>query len=181
MLPPEQCFRDFSLIEAGVGARTLVGVFDAQLTDGDVLQIGAHQIRVHVGRLALALAERWLLPAMMGVEGPVTIDDFLLQLVPCADINAAIPPGNPNSGVCEQLIVHPLADQLRQQIEGIAVGLDTFTLQGHVKAVDLIPDTRTDHLVDGVWDANFGNAGDLVPGAGTFSGCRSDFCDQPAP
>jgi hypothetical protein len=79
------------------------------------------------------------------------------------------------------LIVRPLADQLRQQIEGLSAGLDTFTLSGQVKVVDAIPDTRADHLVDGVWDAAFGDAADLVPEAGTFSGCRTELCEMPAP
>ena len=43
-----------------------------------------------------------------------------------------------------------------------------------------MPDLAVDRLVDGVWDAAFGDAADLVPGAGTFEGCRADACEPPA-
>jgi len=174
---PEQCLRDFDLEEVGIGPRTLVGVFDAELLDGDLLHIQPHTFGVHFGRLALALLETWVLPSTLGEAGPVTLFDYLSRLVPCADINAALPPGDPNSGVCEAAIVRPLADQLRDQVLGWGAGFDAFTFEGTVRVADTVPDLSVDRLLDGRWDGALGAGEALVPEVGTFEGCRVGQCD----
>ena len=175
---PEQCLRDFDLEAAGVGRRTLVGAFDAELRDGDVLHIEPHTFGVHFGRLAVALLEAWVLPAILGEEGPVTVHAYLARLVPCADINAALPPGDPNSGVCEATIVDPLADELLRQIEGLGAGFEAFTFEGTVTVGEAVPDLSVDRLLDGRWDGAFGDDDALVPAVGTFEGCRVGQCDE---
>ncbi len=174
---PEQCQRDFDLEAAGIGRRTLVGVFDAELGDGDLLHIEPHTFGVHFGRLAVALLETWILPAILGEDGPITLHEYLGRLIPCADINAALPPGDPNSGVCEATIVDPLADELLRQVEGLG-GFEAFTFEGTVTVAEAVPDLSVDRLLDGRWDGTFGDDDALVPDVGTFEGCRVGQCDE---
>ena len=109
--------------------------------------------------------------------GPLTLAELIGRLVPCADINLALPPGDANSGVCEATIVAPLANQLAEQIEGWGAGLDAFTFAGSVRIADSIPDLAVDRLLDGRWDGAFGEAEALVEEVGTFSGCRVGQCE----
>ncbi len=175
---PADCTRDFSLIEAGIGARTITAVFDAEVRDEDLLYIAPHEVDLHLGRLALALVEAWVLPAILDVEGPVFLEEFFGQLLPCADINAALPPFDPASGFCEQVILQPLADLVRQQIDDLVPPVGAFTFEGTVRAVDARPDLLVDSLLDGVWNGTFGEGEDrmLIDEIGTWWGCRLGQC-----
>lgn len=174
-----QCERTFSLIEdAGLPGRTVVAPFDARVEANDRLTIGLHVMRIDFGRVVLGVLESWILPDALGVQGPVSMNTFFGMLIPCADLNAALPPNDPASGVCEATLIAPLADAVTDAILDLGFGLEVFALQGSVTVADLVPDRQVDALIDGSWDVAFGDAQDPVPEAGIFSGCRVGDCPE---
>ncbi len=180
---PEDCVRDISLLDAGIGPRTLVGAFDARLDaeDADLLHIGRHDFDLHMGRLAMALLETWVLPAALGVEGPVTLEQLFATIIDCEQVNLALPPMDANSGVCEATIIQPAAAAVAEQLQGMGAGFQAFTFEGTVRVADALPDLRVDRLEEGVWQGAFGDAEDLAGAAGTFAGCRRGECAEALP
>ncbi len=176
-----RCERTLSLVDdAGLPRRSIAAPFDARVEADDQLIIGSHTMRLHFGRIALGVLEAWLLPEIFGEPGPITIANLFGRLIPCADLNTAIPPFDPMSGVCEGLVIAPLAQGVTEAIENLGLGLDVMNLQGRVTVADLNPDRQVDRLVDGVWDIAFGDSPDVVPEAGTWSGCRVGECPEDA-
>ena len=179
----EECTREFTVGELGLDRRALAGAFDADATPAD-LHIRSHGITVHYGALMLALAEHWIIPTVLGVQGPVTLEDMLGDLIPCQDINAALPGGNPNSGLCEDILVDALSRVARQQLERLEFSPEQFRLEGNVTTADSDGDLRIDQLVNGVWNGTV-DLGTPIAFPGTFRGCRRPApgmnCELPAP
>ncbi|MBU0553377.1 hypothetical protein KKF91_04410 [Myxococcota bacterium] len=170
------CTRRFDLLEMGFGQRSVVAAFDARLDEDEGLTLLPHTLELHVGRMVSSLIEAWLLPAILGVEGPMSYEQFLADSINCPQINEALPPFDPASGLCERAIVAPLAETLRERIAAIGGQPKLLTFEGHVTPTDFDPDLRVDHLIDGVWDISFGADEATIPEAGTFRGCRAGEC-----
>ena len=181
---PEQCERSFDLSQNNGGRDTPIQAnFDARLAESDTLLISRHQMGLNYGLFIILALEEWILPLMTGEMAPVPLERLFEQLIDCAELNAALPPNNPNSGICENNIIPPMAALLRNQLTQINDGLEVLTLEGQVRIADTYPNLKVDWLYDGHWNGWFGNAGerenpeDLVPDVGTFSGCRNTECE----
>ncbi|MCA9547307.1 MAG: hypothetical protein KC613_23050, partial [Myxococcales bacterium] len=174
-----RCERVLSLVDdAGLPRRSIAAPFDARVEANDQLLIGSHIMRLHFGRIALGVLEAWLLPEIFGEPGPIRLVDFFGRLIPCGDLNEAVPPFNRQSGVCEATVLAPLAQGVTEAIENLGLGLDVMSIQGRVTVADEFPDRQVDHLLDGVWDIAFGDSPDVIPETGTFSGCRVGSCPE---
>ena len=174
----EACTREYTLGELGLDRRTIAGAFNAQLTGATQVHVMPHGLTVEYGPLLLALAEHWIIPTIMEVEGPVTLED-VLALIPCEDINASLPGGNPNSGLCEDVLVDALARVVREQLSELTFTPEQFSLEGDVQAADIDGDLRIDKLQNGVWRGTVLFGESSMGFNGSFVGCRRPGPGQP--
>ena len=158
---PGDCERSFDLRDLGLRGELPRAVFDATI-DGAQLEIGAHQIELPMESVALMVAEQWVLPATLGRDGPVTLEALMRELLPCADISAALPLGSLSEGLCEEVLPSALADLLRERLAATG-GVDLLSLEGTARVWDHDGDRRADALLDGEWTGGV---------SGTFTGCR---------
>lgn len=192
---PANCIRQFDIGPAGE-ARPIAGLFDATVCDlsqpaGErpaecpmslnvtQILIPEHSFNVHYGTILLAVAEQWIIPAVLGatsgnpVEGPVSMDELLGQLLPCEAINNSIGAG---STFCEDVLVTALADVIVQQLSRLDLEVNQFTLRGSVEPGDTNADLNIDRLDHGVWTGQIAfTANTTIPFRGCFSGCRKEF------
>lgn len=181
---PEQCVRSFDLAENNGGRDSPIQAdFDARLTDADTLLISRHQMGLNYGLFIILALEEWILPLITEEAAPVPLERLFEQIINCQELNAALPPNDPMSGLCENAILPPLAALLRNQLLQINDGLEVLTLEGQVRIADTYPNLKVDWLYDGLWNGWFGNAEerenpeDLIPDIGIFSGCRNTECE----
>jgi hypothetical protein len=180
---PGMCQREFTIGDLDVERRPIAGVFDAEVVGQDV-HIRPHSLNIKYGVILLGIAEQWIIPAIVGQPGPITLQDLLTQLLPCHDINDFF--GDPNSGLCEDVLVAALSEAITDQISRLDIDVNQFVLEGHVKALDTDGDLTIDTLADGDWDGlvNFSDSA-MVPFDGCFNGCRDMECPMectvPAP
>ena len=175
----EECTREFSVGELGMDRRTIAGGFNAELHGLDELYIQPHSMTLRYGLIILGIAQQWIIPAILGVNGPVTIEELLGDLIPCADINAALPGGNPNSGICEDVLVTALGRLLVDQLGRLDFDADAFVLEGVTEPVDSDGDLTIDRLEEGSWDATIDIGDDGLHFDGEFVGCRRAAPGQP--
>ncbi len=116
----EDCSRDFDVDRAAIGH------FDATV-DGGRIEIGAHQMSLGMERIALLAAEQWLLPATLGRQGPVTLEDLATELLPCDAIAAELP--MVSEGLCQDILPGALAGLVRRELEAMG-GVDVVELSG---------------------------------------------------
>ncbi len=145
--------------------------FDADLV-GDDLIIPTHTYTVQYATILLGLAETWVIPAILGQPGPISIADVLAELLPCEDIDDVIGQGN-----CQAILVEGISEVIYQQITRLEFAADAFTIFGRVTPIDDDGDLVVDRLVDGVWE---GMIGDELRFPGCFTGCRGLDCEPDA-
>jgi hypothetical protein len=192
---PANCIKQFDIGPEGE-ARPIAGLFDATICDTSApadqrpaecpmslmvtqILIPEHSFNVHYGTILLAVAEQWIIPAVLGatggvpVEGPVSVQDLLGQLLPCESINNSIGAG---STFCEDVLVTALADLIVQQLSRLDLEVNQFTLRGSVEPADTNADLNIDRLNNGVWTGEIAFTADaMIPFRGCFTGCRKEF------
>ncbi|MEZ4432735.1 MAG: hypothetical protein R3F65_10000 [bacterium] len=173
--PGSPCIQEFTIGElhndGGANRpRPIFGNFDARL-EGPRLQIPPHTYTVRYATILLALAETWVIPAILGEPGPVTLDEVLADILPCDDIDEVIGDGN-----CQLILVEGIAEVIYEQISRLEFASDDFTLAGSVEPVDDDGDLVIDRLIDGTWNGIIGNE---LHFPGCFTGCRGLDCEPP--
>lgn len=180
---PGMCEREFTIGDLDVERRPIAGAFTAELR-GVELHIQPHSLNVKYGLILLGIAEQWVIPAILGEQGPVTIEDMLAAWLPCEEINNFFNDQTP--GVCEEVLVQALSDVITDQIGRLDVDVDQFVLEGDCSPLDTDGDLRIDTLANGVWRGTMRFSDDnVVPFSGCFSGCRPEMecaeqCEIPA-
>jgi hypothetical protein len=147
----------------------IFAAFDAVVA-GPSMEIKEHTLTVKYGLILLGIAEYWVVPAVMNVNGPVSIGEMLSELLPCESIDNFI--GDPN--FCEDILAVGIGAVLRDVIGGLSFAEDAFTIQGTVRPVDDNGDLVIDRLEGGVWR---GRLGDQSEFNGCFNGCRGLDCE----
>ncbi len=164
------CDRDFTFGDLTLDRRPIAGGFDGQLV-GLRMNIGEHALTLRYGLILLGLAQQWLIPAITGTDDEVTIGEVLATLIPCETINGAL--GEPDSGLCEDILVGALSDILVEQLGLLTFDGDgAFTISGSVEPQDADGDLLVDTLAEGVWSASVRIAGTPIAIDGCFAGCR---------
>jgi len=175
--PGADCVQEFTIGElhgdGGVNnrPRPIFAAFDADLV-GDDLLIPAHTYTVQYATILLGLAEAWVIPAILGQPGPISIADVLAELLPCEDIDDVIGQGN-----CQSILVEGISEVIYQQITRLEFAADAFTIAGRVTPIDDDGDLVVDRLLDGTWE---GMIGDDLRFPGCFTGCRGLDCEPDA-
>ena len=191
---PRDCIRQFPIGPDGE-ERPIAGLFEAAVCDLSAaaearpatcpasleitqLIIPSHSFNAHYGTILLAVAEQWIIPAVLGatsgnpVDGPVALDELLGQLLPCETINNAIGAG---SSFCENVLVAAISDLVVDQLSRLDINIAPFTVSGTVNPKDTNADLNIDRLDDGVWTGVIDFGGNMVPFRGCFSGCKKEF------
>lgn len=169
------CVQEFTIGELhGDGGidnrpRPIFAAFDADLV-GDDLMIPLHTYTVQYATILLGLAETWVIPAILGRPGPISIAEVLGELLPCEDIDDALS----SPGLCQDVLVEGIAEVIYTQLSSLEFAADAFTISGHVTPIDDDGDLVVDRLADGVWE---GMIGDDLRFPGCFSGCRGLDCE----
>ncbi len=166
---PDDCVRTFPIGAEGE-SRPIAGPFTAHL-QGITLQIPEHSLNVQYGSILLNIAEDWIIPAILGQPGPISLRDVLADILPCETINDSFP-GGANSMFCERILVGALSDLVSAQLGRLNADIDAFTLTGTAEPKDTDGDLQIDRLDNGAWTGtiDFGNM-TQVPFRGCFSGC----------
>ena len=172
--PGANCQNEFTIgdvhSERNGGEAAIFSPFDA-IVRGSSMEIKEHTLTVRYGLLLLGIAEYWVIPATLGVNGPVPIDEMLSTLLPCEPINENIG----QADFCEDVLAVGLSEVLREVIGQLSFSDDGFTLRGTVNPVDRDGDLIIDSLESGIWQGRLG-ADSEFPGC--FTGCRGAACDQ---
>ncbi len=166
------CTQEFALGDLAINDRPIFGTFNAEL-DGPQLFIETHGITFRYGLIILGIATNWVIPAITGANGPVTVEEMIATLVPCDEINDFLT-GDPRDGLCERVLVAALAEVLVNQLSRLEFSAEQFTIRGEVTPVDENGDLTIDRLEMGIWNGNI-DAGDLqLEFNGCFEGCRPE-------
>lgn len=143
--------------------------FDASIA-GATMQIKEHTLTVKYGLILLGIAEYWVIPAVLNVSAPVSIDQMLAELLPCDSINDFLD----DQSFCEDVLATGIGIVLREVISGFQLANDAFTLKGSVRPVDDDGDLVIDRLEGGIWE---GRLGPNSVFGGCFNGCRGTECE----
>ncbi|MEE2756269.1 MAG: hypothetical protein VYA30_06395 [Myxococcota bacterium] len=143
--------------------------FDA-VVSGSTMEIKEHTLTVKYGLLLLGIAEYWVVPAVLNVNGPVTIQSMLVNVLPCQSIDNFLD----DQSFCEDVLAAGLGEVLREVISGLSFSNDAFTLQGTVRPVDDDGDLVIDRLQGGIWRGRIGANSEFN---GCFNGCRGLDCE----
>ncbi len=169
------CERDFPIRAASqMNQEVIEGRFDARL-DGDKLVIEPHGLRFRYGLLLLAIMEQWVLPAVLGDAGPITLQAALGVLMegPCQSVDDLL-----GEGICQDVLVDALGDVIVDQVARLQFEPEQFRLTGEAFYADTDGDLRVDRLNGGVWlgTVEIGTDGNGQPEEldflGCFTGCR---------
>jgi hypothetical protein len=178
MNDPAMCTREFTIGDLDVDRRPIAGVFNGRL-EGLDLNIESHGLNVKYGVILLGIAETWVIPAILGqpVGQRIGLDEVLATLLPCQQINDFF--GDPNSGLCEDVLVAALTEILIEQLVELDVDVDQFQLRGTVQPLDTDGDLSIDTLSGGIWNGSIDFGGDMpIPFDGCFNGCRDQECAE---
>lgn len=166
--------RDVTLGPADAGGRnrTIAGRFDAEI-DGTQVRILSHSLEFRYGLILLGIAEEWLIPAALGEQGRVSLEEAFASMLDgvCESIDDFIF-GNPQDGFCEDVLVGALTELLTDQIGSLVFDGDAFTLMGVADLYDTDGDLRVDELRAGVWTGVISN----LPMRGCFEACHGAGC-----
>lgn len=183
----EDCRRQFTIGNLDEERRPIAGVFDSYLetredeATGDsnlYLVIEPHSLNFRYGIIILGLAEQWILPAIVGQPGPLTLEDLLNTLLPCDRINDFF--GDPNSGLCQDVLVAALSEILYDQIRRLDFAPEAFQLRGTAIPLDEDGNLEIDRLSQGKWIGSVHIGDQDFNFNGCFEGCRGDE-ECPAP
>ena len=88
--------RDFTLGDLTSNApdadgrvRVVSAIFDGELV-GSNLEILDHNLQINLGLILLGIAEYWILPEIVNLQAPVSIEEVLAELSPCQRIDDLI-------------------------------------------------------------------------------------------
>ncbi len=178
MNDPGMCQREFTIGDLDVDRRPIAGVFNGRL-EGLDLNIDSHGLNVKYGVILLGIAETWVIPAILGqpIGQRIGLDEVLATLLPCEDINDFF--GDPQSGLCEDVLVAALTEILIEQLVQLDVDVDQFQLRGTVQPLDTDGDLAIDTLSNGIWNGSIDFGGEMpIPFDGCFNGCRDQECAE---
>lgn len=167
--------RDFTIGDLDVDRRPVFGTFGAQLQGADLI-IEAHSLTVRYGLIALGLLEQWLFPRLTGGNQPVGLEELLAAVVPCRQVNDFF--GDPNSGICEDVLVAALSDIILEQIGRLDFDADQFVIDGVVTPLDEDGDLVIDKLDAGRWNGRLTVGGGVYQFQGCFNACRGMECPE---
>ncbi|MEZ4474141.1 MAG: hypothetical protein R3F60_25810 [bacterium] len=177
----ENCQRQFAIGNLDQERRPIAGVFESYLEsreDPDTgrsdlyLVIEPHSLNFRYGIIILGLAEAWIIPAIVGQPGPMTLEDLLGTLLPCDQINDFF--GDPMSGLCEDILVAALSEILYDQIRRLDFAPEAFQLRGTAIPVDEDGNLEIDRLQSGKWIGSLRIGDQELSFNGCFEGCRGD-------
>ncbi|MCA9526486.1 MAG: hypothetical protein KC549_09365 [Myxococcales bacterium] len=169
--------REFTFGDLGRDYRPVAGTFDATVA-GDQLTLGSHGMTLKLGVIALGIIELWIAPSFLREPAPIPLERLLGAVIPCAAIDDYIF-GDPNAGVCEDILVVALAALLEDQIGGLDLAPDAFRLQGTARISDTDGDLGIDLLDEGVWQGTIDIGGRPFNFPGCFKACRGAPCAEP--
>ncbi|MCA9547179.1 MAG: hypothetical protein KC613_22410 [Myxococcales bacterium] len=168
------CERDFPIRAASQNQEVIEGRFDARL-EGDKIIIEPHGLRFRYGLLLLAIMEQWVLPAVLGDAGPITLQDALGTLLegPCQSVDDVL-----GQGACQDVLVGALGDVIVDQVARLQFEPEQFRIRGEALYADTDGDLRVDRLNGGVWlgtveiGTNDVGQPEELDFLGCFSACR---------
>lgn len=175
------CVREFTIGNLDEERRPIAGTFQSRLTSlvdpesGDeelTLVIEPHGLNFRYGIIILGIAEQWIIPAIVGQPGPITLEELLGNLLPCMEINDLV--GDPNSGLCEDVLVAGLSEILYDQIGRLDFEPGAFRLEGTVLPLDEDGDLVIDKLANGHWTGSIAIGDSTFNFGGCFEGCRPE-------
>ena len=175
------CTREFTIGNLDEERRPIAGTFQSRLesrldpesgAEALTLIIEPHGLNFRYGIIILGIAEQWIIPAIVGQPGPITLEELLAQLVPCMEINDLV--GDPNSGLCEDIIVAGLSEVLYDQIGRLNFAPGAFRLEGTVLPVGEDGDLVIDKLSNGHWTGSIAIGDGVFNFGGCFEGCRPE-------
>lgn len=177
----ENCEREFTIGNLDEERRPIAGTFQSRLESlvdeetGEehlTLVIEPHGLNFRYGIIILGLAEQWILPAILDVPAPVTMEELLGNLLPCMEINDFL--GDPNSGLCEDVLVAGLAEVIYDQILRLDFEPGAFRLEGTVLPIDEDGDLVIDKLSNGHWTGSIAIGDSFYNFGGCFESCRPE-------
>ena len=173
----QDCDREFTIGNLDNDNRPIAGLFDAEVVEAQTLNIYDHGLNFRFGLIALGIAEQWILPAVVGRQGPVTLTDLLGDLMAstCQDIDNYIG----NQGFCQNVIVNALSAVIIDQLGNLDFSPEQFRINGSATLVDGDTDLRIDQLQEGVWYGSIDTGDTLLRFNGCFTGCRDMECPAP--
>jgi hypothetical protein len=175
------CVREFTIGNLDEERRPIAGTFVSRLdslVDDDTgeeeltLVIEPHGLNFRYGIIILGIAEQWIIPAIVNQPGPITLEELLGDLLPCMRINDLV--GDPNSGLCEDVLVAGLSEVLYDQIGRLNFEPGAFRLEGTVLPIDEDGDLVIDTLQNGNWTGSIAIGDDIFNFGGCFEGCRPE-------
>ncbi|MFN3198856.1 MAG: hypothetical protein ACE366_10655 [Bradymonadia bacterium] len=154
---PAQCMNTFSMADLEVPGGAVEGTFEASLSGETQVSIESHVMPLPYGTAVRVAAEYWVLPNALGRGGPVTVEDVVADLVPCAALAAQVPVLSQD--FCEDTIITALADLIYDQFSQLNPGLEGMQLSGTVQTVDTTGNRQADRLEEGMWNATVDGLG----------------------
>ena len=170
----EDCSREFTIGDLDRERRPISGTFDAHVEGWD-MDISPHGLNFRYGLILVGLAEQWIIPLIANQPPPYRIEDMLADLIPCADINDFF--GDPNSGLCEDVLVAALSDVIYDQLGRLQFEPEQFRLSGTALARDRDGDLVVDMLDEGLWAGVLTFGDTVLDFEGCFQGCRDNECE----
>jgi hypothetical protein len=168
--------REFTFGDLGRDYRPVAGVFEGRVTD-ETLELGSHGMTLKLGIIALGIVELWIAPSFLREPPPVSLEDVLAAVIPCAAINDYIF-NDPNNGLCEDVLVAALGGLIEEQLAGLDLAPDAFRIEGTAKLRDSDGDLRIDRLEEGVWRGTIDVNGRPFAFPGCFTACRDEACPE---
>lgn len=168
---PPSCERSVTFGQLGSRSRTVAGVFDAQLEQNGTVSILEHPFSIGYGEVMLGLIETWIIPLVLnpnaaGME--VGLEELLGTLIPCDAIQRAVGVNDPNSTICEDILVNALSGLIRDQVSRLNFDGDALMMSGDFKPTTVNGSLNVDQLTEGHWRGVINND---IEFNGCFVGC----------
>ncbi len=173
----QNCDREFTIGNLDNDNRPIAGLFDAEVVNTQTLEIADHGLNFRFGLIALGIAEQWILPSVVGRQGPVSLRELLGDLMSdtCRDVDQLVN----QMGFCQNVIVNALSAVIIDQLSNLDFSPEQFRINGSATLVDSNTDLRIDTLQDGVWYGSIDTGDVLLRFNGCFTGCRDAECPAP--
>ena len=173
----QDCNREFTIGNLDQDNRPIAGLFDAQVVESSTLEIAEHGLNFRFGLIALGIAEQWVLPSIVGRQGPVSLRDLLGDLMSdvCIDVDNFVG----RNGFCQSVIVNALSAVIIDQLGNLDFSPEQFKITGSATLVDADADLRIDQLANGVWYGTIDTGDTTLSFNGCFTGCRDNECVAP--
>ncbi|MGB0646014.1 MAG: hypothetical protein ACPGQS_02505 [Bradymonadia bacterium] len=147
------------------GRQRIISAFFDGYLNGRTMEIAEHNMDIKLGIILLGIAEYWVLPEIVGLAPPVSVEEVLQELLPCDAIDNTVN----IMGFCRDDIAPAIATIIRDQIGNLQVSADGLTLSGTTIPEDVDGDLSIDNLTSGVWIGSFTETNRFF---GCFNGCK---------